>query len=372
MAKSSSIYMGEGKMALAEKWGSALAACSVMLLIFCVPRYLQLIANFGGNAILSSVFAVFCLVWAFCVSSPLMYSCIIGLRQMHIANKSPMDMMVEKFKLNFKRYMVMGFKVTFKLLVAVGIPLVIYLICLLKMFMDVDDFSSYSQFEGIASLSIFAVVVVYFYKVFEYILVPFIIDDNPEMEDKDIIKKSSELSKGYKWTMFKIMVRAILPTVLIMIAVFSVIFFVLLTGVIFGGLAAIKEGRVDDIMSLADSPNKIGIVTLMLYMLITVVVFAYAQVRVTLSLSVLYSEAIGYNGETKNETITIPTLSDEDIIIESEESTKREEEKKDEPEIPYEQRYMPRDYVESKHEAPACEEKKDDSDIPYEQRYMPR
>ncbi|MBO4736357.1 MAG: hypothetical protein J5614_08170, partial [Paludibacteraceae bacterium] len=43
MAKSSSIYMGEGKMALSGKWESALSACMVAMAVTMAPSFLQLL-----------------------------------------------------------------------------------------------------------------------------------------------------------------------------------------------------------------------------------------------------------------------------------------------------------------------------------------
>ena len=73
MAKSSSIYMGEGKMALSGKWGSAFSACMVAMAVTMVPSFLQLlfIDTTTQTLPLSSATILFYIIsfaWAFCVS----------------------------------------------------------------------------------------------------------------------------------------------------------------------------------------------------------------------------------------------------------------------------------------------------------------
>lgn len=214
MAKSSSIYMGEGKMALSGKWGSAFSACMVAMAVTMVPSFLQLlfIDTTTQSLSLSSATILFYIIsfaWAFCVSSPLLFACVVGLRQMHISNESPLDVMIEKFKKNISRYIVLELKIALRILVFIAIPLVIYLICIFKGFMEYGDMNPSSQYGGIASLSMFALGIIYIYKTFEFIFVPFIHNDNPDLTDNEILDKSALLSKGYKWTMFKIMLRYI-------------------------------------------------------------------------------------------------------------------------------------------------------------------
>ena len=143
MAKSSSIYMGEGKMALSGKWVSALSACMVAMAVTMVPSFLQLlfIDTTTQSLPLSSATILFYIIsfaWAFCVSSPLLFACVVGLRQMHISNESPLDVMIEKFKNNIKRYIVLGLKIALKILTYIAIPLAIYLICIFKNFMEYE------------------------------------------------------------------------------------------------------------------------------------------------------------------------------------------------------------------------------------------
>ena len=177
MAKSSSIYMGEGKMALSGKWGSAFSACMVALAVTMVPSFIQLLFIDPTTQTLplsatTILFYIFSLAWAFCVSSPLLFACVVGLRQMHISNESPLDVMIEKFKKNISRYIVLELKIALRILVFIAIPLVIYLICIFKGFMEYGDMNPSSQYGGIASLSMFALVIIYIYKTFEFIFVP--------------------------------------------------------------------------------------------------------------------------------------------------------------------------------------------------------
>ena len=340
MAKSSSIYMGEGKMALSGKWGSALSACMVAMVVTMVPSFLQLffIDTTTQSLPLSSATILFYIIsfaWAFCVSSPLLFACVVGLRQMHISNESPLDVMIEKFKNNIKRYIVLELKIALKILTYIAIPLAIYLICIFRNFMEYDDLAQSSQYGGIASLSMMALVIIYIYKTFEFLFVPFVHNDNPNFTDKEIINKSSELSKGYKWTMFKITLRAALPAFVIFFVLIIAFIFVFI-GALFGGLAAAGAGY--DFFNLP--------AFLFVYMIIVLLLSAFVQTRTILPFSMLYSELTGYNGKTQNSQENTPAIVETPDSEENKENTTNEEEKKDdkkdEPEIPYEQRYMPR------------------------------
>lgn len=343
MAKSSSIYMGEGKMALSGKWGSAFSACMVAMAVTMVPSFLQLlfIDTTTQSLSLSSATILFYIIsfaWAFCVSSPLLFACVVGLRQMHISNESPLDVMIEKFKKNISRYIVLELKIALRILVFIAIPLVIYLICIFKGFMEYGDMNPSSQYGGIASLSMFALGIIYIYKTFEFIFVPFIHNDNPDLTDNEILDKSALLSKGYKWTMFKIMLRAILPTFAILI-VLGIAFSFVLMGALIGGIAAAGAGY--DFSNLPAS--SFGLTFLFIYMIIVLFLAAFIQTRMVLPFSVLYSELTGYNNNDQNDQGKTPVAVPENVIVtDPEENTNKEEEKKEEPEIPYEQRYMPR------------------------------
>lgn len=343
MAKSSSIYMGEGKMALSGKWGSAFSACMVAMAVTMVPSFLQLlfIDTTTQSLPLSSATILFYIIsfaWAFCVSSPLLFACVVGLRQMHISNESPLDVMIEKFKKNISRYIVLELKIALRILVFIAIPLVIYLICIFKGFMEYGDMNPSSQYGGIASLSMFALGIIYIYKTFEFIFVPFIHNDNPDLSDNEILDKSALLSKGYKWTMFKIMLRAILPVFAILI-VLGIAFSFVLMGALIGGIAAAGAGY--DFSNLPAS--SFGLTFLFIYMIIVLFLAAFIQTRMVLPFSVLYSELTGYNNNDQNDQGKTPVAVPENVIVtDPEENTNKEEEKKEEPEIPYEQRYMPR------------------------------
>lgn len=343
MAKSSSIYMGEGKMALSGKWGSAFSACMVAMAVTMVPSFLQLlfIDTTTQSLPLSSATILFYIIsfaWAFCVSSPLLFACVVGLRQMHISNESPLDVMIEKFKKNISRYIVLELKIALRILVFIAIPLVIYLICIFKGFMEYGDMNPSSQYGGIASLSMFALGIIYIYKTFEFIFVPFIHNDNPDLTDNEILDKSAMLSKGYKWTMFKIMLRAILPAFAILI-VLGIAFSFVLMGALIGGIAAAGAGY--DFSNLQAS--SFGLTFLFIYMIIVLFLAAFFQTRMVLPFSVLYSELTGYNNNDQNDQGKTPVAVPENVIVtDPEENTNKEEEKKEEPEIPYEQRYMPR------------------------------
>lgn len=343
MAKSSSIYMGEGKMALSGKWGSAFSACMVALAVTMVPSFIQLLFIDPTTQTLplsatTILFYIFSLAWAFCVSSPLLFACVVGLRQMHISNESPLDVMIEKFKKNISRYIVLELKIALRILVFIAIPLVIYLICIFKGFMEYGDMNPSSQYGGIASLSMFALVIIYIYKTFEFIFVPFIHNDNPDLTDNEILDKSALLSKGYKWTMFKIMLRAILPAFAILI-VLGIAFSFVFMGALIGGIAAAGAGY--DFSNLPAS--SFGMTFLFIYMIIMLFLAAFIQTRMVLPFSVLYSELTGYNNNDQNDQGKTPVAVPENVIVtDPEENTNKEEEKKEEPEIPYEQRYMPR------------------------------
>ncbi|MBQ8019940.1 MAG: DUF975 family protein [Paludibacteraceae bacterium] len=343
MAKSSSIYMGEGKMALSGKWGSALSACMVAMAVTMVPSFLQLLLIDTTTQTLplsttTIFFYIFSFAWAFCVSSPLLFACVVGLRQMHISNESPLDVMIEKFKKNISRYIVLELKIALRILVFIAIPLVIYLICIFKGFMEYGDMNPSSQYGGIASLSMFALVIIYIYKTFEFIFVPFIHNDNPDLTDNEILDKSALLSKGYKWTMFKIMLRAILPAFAILI-VLGIAFSFVFMGALIGGIAAAGAGY--DFSNLPAS--SFGMTFLFIYMIIMLFLAAFIQTRMVLPFSVLYSELTGYNNNDQNDQGKTPVAVPENVIVtDPEENTNKEEEKKEEPEIPYEQRYMPR------------------------------
>lgn len=343
MAKSSSIYMGEGKMALSGKWGSAFSACMVALAVSMVPSFIQLLFIDPTTQTLplsatTIFFYIFSLAWAFCVSSPLLFACVVGLRQMHISNESPLDVMIEKFKKNISRYIVLELKIALRILVFIAIPLVIYLICIFKGFMEYGDLNPSSQYGGIASLSMFALVIIYIYKILEFTFVPFIHNDNPDMTDNEILDKSALLSKGYKWTMFKIMLRAILPAFAILI-VLGIAFSFVFMGALIGGIAAAGAGY--DFSNLPAS--SFGLTFLFIYMIIVLFLAAFIQTRTILPFSVLYSELTGYNNNDQNDQEKNPVAVPENVIVtDHEENTNKEEEKKEEPEIPYEQRYMPR------------------------------
>lgn len=341
MAKSSSIYMGEGKMALSGKWGSALSACIVAMAVTMVPSFIQLlfIDPTTQSLPLSSstiIFYILSLAWTFCVSSPLLFACMVGLRQMHISNESPLDVMIERFKKNISRYIVLEFKIALRILVFVAIPLVIYLTCIIKGFMEYGDLNPSSQYGGIATLSMIALVITYFYKFLEFTFVPFIHNDNPDMTDNEILNKSSQLSKGYKWTMFKIMLRAILPAFAILFALVIAFSFVFM-GALIGGIAAAGAGY--DFSNLP--ATSFGMTFLFVYMIIVLLLAAFIQTRIILPYSVLYSELTGYENNAQNSQENTPVVVPENVVVTDPEE-KKEVEKKDEPEIPYEQRYMPK------------------------------
>lgn len=346
MAKSSSIYMGEGKMALSGKWGSALSACIVAMAVTMVPSFLQLLLIDTQTYTLSLsattlFFYIFSFAWAFCVSTPLLFACMVGLRQMHTSNESPLDVMIEKFKKNISRYIVLELKIALRVLVFVAIPLAIYLICVIKGFLDDGNLNPSSQHGGIATLSLIALIITYYYKFLEFTFVPFIHNDNPNMTDKETLNKSSQLSKGYKWTMFKIMLRAILPAFAILIFVFGIVFMFVVMGVLIGVIAATEAGY-----DFSNLPISLFMIFFFVYMIIVLLLAAYIQTRTILPFSVLYSELTGYDNNAQNNQESTPAIVETSDSKGEKENTmyeeEKKEEKKDEPEIPYEQRYMPK------------------------------
>lgn len=373
MAKSSSIYMGEGKMALSGKWQKALIACFVAIGISIIPSFINTPLNYSrtfeysnSTTELSFAFSFIGLIWAIFVTLPLTYSCTIGLRQMHIANEQPMDVMFDKFKHNWKRYVKLGIKVGLRIMAIIAIPLVLYVFLLFSVFFAAffNVGSIDSSIMGLPFLCIIACIVGYCYKYFEYIFVPFVVNDNPEMTDKEVLSKSSTLSKGQKWTMFKIYLRALIPVLLLFIIAFIVILVPII--IMIGGFAMF--GTLNNFSLL--NWNFI-LIFIVVYLIATILMSSFIFLRTKLPLSVLYSELTGYND--KNDEPMTPVLLPEDGLTTTVEEAAKEEEKKIEPEMPYEQKYMPKSETTSESDSSVKgDDNKDDSDIPYEQRYMPK
>lgn len=350
MAKSSSIYMGEGKMALSGKWESALSACMVVFFVAMIPTFAKFLLENDTVEDVEQLYEIsstkiflslFSFIWSVFVLSPLSFACFIGLRQMHISDESPLDVMIKKIKKNYSKYIVLIFKVALRILVVTAIPLIIYTICIFKYIMDYGNLAPSSQYEGIASLCSLTLFILFFYKVFEFTFVPFIQNDNPDLSDNEILDKSSKLSKGYKWTMFKIMLRAILPAFAIIFVLLIALFFVSF-GTLIGGIAAFSAGY--DFSNF--SFDSLGTTFIFIIILIMSLLYAFILTRTILPFSVLYSELIGYNGNAQNNQENTPAIVETPDSEENKENTTNEEEKKedkkDEPEIPYEQRYMPK------------------------------
>lgn len=383
MTKSSSIYMGEGKMALSGKWGIAMVASIVAMTISMLPSIIQNVYayflkldaiasnNYSNVSATNGFLSIISIAWAICVTVPISYACIVGLRQMHIANEQPMDVMFEKFKQNWKKYICLGTKVALKILVVIAIPLGLYLFSFFATLfggagttLELMDFSF---------LCMIAIIVGCLYKYFEYIFAPFVCNDNPEMTDKEVLNKCSELTDGKKWLMFKIYLRAILPAILYGIAlifVLGVILLIFVGGMIFSN--AFNPSDLDSFNSLSNVTPSSVLLFFSLYLISIVGLSAYVHLRTILPMSVLYSELTGSNDKVTKESEPIILLPEDGANTATEETAK-EEEKKAEPDIPYEQRYMPKSENTFASDASSNgENKKDDSDIPYEQRYMPR
>jgi hypothetical protein len=134
------------------------------------------------------------------------------------------------------------------------------------------------------------------------------------------------------------MLRAILPAFAILI-VLGIAFSFVVMGALIGGIAAAGAGY--DFSNLPAS--SFGMTFLFIYMIIVLFLAAFIQTRTILPFSVLYSELTGYNNNDQNDQEKTPVAVPENVIVtDPEENTNKEEEKKEEPEIPYEQRYMPR------------------------------
>ncbi len=356
-------------MALSGKWGKALLACFITNGITFLPTFIYIFLTLNSTLELPDSYEanlidrLINLAWSIFVTLPLTYSCIIGLRQMHVANEQPKNVMFDKFKQNWIRYIKLGAKVALKILAIIAIPFVIYMISIFSAGIN-------SSIIGLSFLFILACLVIYYYKFFEYIFVPVVANDNPEMTDKEILNKSSELTNGYKGTIFKIYLQGIIPALLIYMLVGFVAIIALI--IVIGEIAVTGEWNNFD--SFQPYINDTLTVFIFAYLITTILLFSYVFVRISLPLSVLYSELTGFN-DKKNEGPITPVLLPGNGSNSTTEESAKEEEKKVEPEIPYEQRYMPKGMIptESK-ETPKNEnvEKKDDDDIPYEQRYMPR
>lgn len=375
MAKSSSIYMGEAKMALSGKWEKALAASCTLIAVSTVPSLLGVLLP----DLLSSIIS---LIWAICVVAPLSFACVIALRQQHIADEIPFSVMIDRYKQNSKRYLFLVLKISLKILKVLAIPAILFLICIVKSIIDFGDWRATTQYSDMAYLCMIAMFVVFAYKTVEYVFVPFVCNENPEMADEEIIKKSSELTKDNKWTIVKIIIRALLPIFLI-----SIVIYIPIIALFFGAFIEILVGNINtsfaNILSYSDglyghSFFYIFFLVALFFSCLGLLLSAFMQIRTTVPLSVLYSDLSGYNeitektNPTGNNTSSNDSSHEELIVIDSSEPS-NDEEKKEEPEIPYEQRYMPQSATSSEPEEPAKnDDKKDDDDIPYEQRYMPR
>lgn len=368
MAKSSSIYMGEAKMALSGKWKKALAASCTLIAVSTVPSLLGVLLP----DLLSSIIS---LIWAICVVAPLSFACVIALRQQHIADEIPFNVMIDKYKQNSKRYLFLVLKISLKILKAFAIPAVLFLICIVKSIIDFGDWRATTQYSDMAYLCMIAMFVVVAYKTLEYVFVPFICNENPDIADEEIIKKSSELTKDNKWTIVKIIIRALLPIFLI-----SMVIYIPIIALFFGALIGILAGNIApsfaNILSYSDGLyghsffNVIFLVALF-FSCLGLLLSAFIQIRTTVPLSVLYSDLSGYNDRTEKTNPSDNNCHEELMVIDSSEPS-NDEEKKEEPEIPYEQRYMPQSATSSESEESAKSEDKKDDDIPYEQRYMPK
>ena len=359
-------------MALSGKWQKALIACFVAIGISIIPSFINTFLSYGNKFNYSDSYnelrisyGLVALVWSIFVNLPLTYSCTIGLRQMHIANEKPMDVMFDKFKQNWKRYIKLGIKVGLRIMAIIAIPLVLYVFLFFSVFFSaLFNIGSIDSIMGLPFLCIIACIVGYYYKYFEYIFVPFVVNDNPEMTDKEVLSKSSTLSKGQKWTMFKIYLRALIPVLLLFIIAFIVILVPII--IMIGGFAMFGTSNIFSLLNW----NFI-LILIVVYLIAAILISSFVFLRTKLPLSVLYSELTGYND--KNDGPMTPVLLPEDVSNTTTEEYAKEEEKKVEPEIPYEQRYMPKSETTSESDSSVKgDDKKDDSDIPYEQRYMPK
>lgn len=360
--------MGEAKMALSGKWKKALAASCTLFAISSAPSLLGIILPEALSSLIS-------LIWAICVVAPLSFACVIALRQQHIADEIPFNVMIDKYKQNSKRYLFLVLKISLKILKAFAIPAVLFLICIVKSIIDFGDWRATTQYSDMAYLCMLAMFVVVAYKTLEYVFVPFVCNENPEMADEEIIKKSSELTKDNKWTIVKIIVRALLPIFLISIVLYFPI--IIFLGVAFIGILA---GDIDPLFtnifsysnSLYGHPFfNVFFIGALFFSCLGLLLSAFIQIRTTVPLSVLYSDLSGYNDRTDKTNPTDNNSHEELMVIDSSEPS-NDEEKKEEPEIPYEQRYMPQSATSSESEESAKSEDKKDDDIPYEQRYMPK
>ncbi len=377
MAKSSSIYMGEAKMALSGKWKNALAASCTLFAISSAPSLLGIILPEALSSLIS-------LIWAICVVAPLSFACVVALRQQHIANETPLTVMIDNFKQNAKRYLFLGLKVFLKILKILAIPAILFLICIVKSIIDFGNWSATTQYSDMAGLCMTAIVGIVVYKSLEYVFLPFVWNDNPEMSDNEIINKSSALTKDNKWTIVKIFIRALLPIILISFVLYIPIF--IACAIFIGALAGGGFHSFWDMFSFSDniyghSMFNVVFVTIFIFSCFGILLSAYTQIRTIVPLSVLYSELSGYDNSaaltisSNDNTSSDNNKREEVLVLDSSEPSNDEEkeEKKVEPEIPYEQRYMPQSPTSTEPEdSTKSDDKKDDSDLPYEQRYMPR
>lgn len=361
MVKSSSIYIGQAKMALAGKWQSAMLACSVAILISMFPTFTTYIINHLSGTVNPGEFQtyedyqqaltssldmsgwniftiVFSFIWTLLMTTPVMLSCCVGIREMHISNKSAMDVMYLFFRENYVSLLKLMWKSALRILKWCGIPLALFLIFRLLQFLD-DDYYASTRYASLASLSQFVFVILCAYKTLEYTVVSYLKNDNPDMADEDILEKSETLMKGNKMLMIKMAVRAVLPVIPIMIGL-GFIFLFLVFGALFGSMVTLfVSGNMDTLYSAFDH---IAPMWYYIGIALPILIFAFVISRFIMECSVLYSELIGY----------VPATEEEEKKDEKSQEEQKEEEKKDgdkgpdeinlEPEIPYEQRYMPK------------------------------
>lgn len=362
MAKSSSIYIGEAKMALAGKWQSALVACSVAIMVAMIPTFAEhFISQLTGHvnpgeyqtyeeyrkALTSSnisdstyetLVMVINVVWTLLFAVPVMLACLVGIRQMHIEGKSPVDEMVSYIRTDRKELYRQIWNAMMKTLRLCVIPLALYVVfTMLQKF--VDDYYAAERYESLASLSKMVFMIMLIYKSMEYIFISYIKKDNPDLEDEDVLSNSETLVKGNKLVVCKIAVRAALPIIPIVIGLF-ILFFFLAIGAMFG---SIFVALFNDKMDLYSIFGYVGPVWYYVYVAIKVLILAYVLSRFLMACSVLYSELTNYAPKSSE---------DPDKEEPKDEQEKSEEENKGngnapediklEPEIPYEQRYMPR------------------------------
>ena len=214
--KSLSSYRAEARKSLEGRWADAAVASLVigMIAMLLVTPYVIMQSVFKDNVVVQSINLLYYWLMLLFFTLPMSYAFMNAFMPLHrgtFNNSTIIEQVLSVFKKSYRRAF---FSAAFVILAIFGLVFAAIIMALIfTVIILVAKYGSEAAWvlgteDGIVigmllmfGLMIVCMIPLYIYT-YAIVLYPFVVEDNPELDERECLKKCRQMMRGYKWKLF--------------------------------------------------------------------------------------------------------------------------------------------------------------------------